>query len=150
MTVSPAPGEPGKLPFWHGDAVGRPIELGQALGAFVREIEGDLARGDRGRTAALARLRELHDLDELAAENLVLYLEDEREAAGALPTDRRVVVQRFRDELGDWRLCILTPFGARVHAPLALALEVAPRGAARLRGPDDLVRRRDRDPAARG
>ena len=69
------------------------------------------------------RLGELHDLDPLAAENLVAYLEDERESAGALPTDRRIVVQRFRDELGDWRLCLLTPFGARVHAPWALALE---------------------------
>ena len=123
VTVTPAPGEPGKLPFWHGDAVGRPIELGRALGAFVRQIEGDLARGARGRASAAVRLRERSDLDELAAENLLAYLEDEREAAGALPTDQRIVVQRFRDDLGDWRLCILTPFGARVHAPWALALE---------------------------
>ena len=114
---------PGKLPFWHGDAVGRPIELGRALGAFVGEAEADLARGARGRTAVLARLREHHDLDALAAENLVAYLEDEREAAGALPTDKRIVVQRFRDELGDWRLVLLTPFGGRVHAPWSLALE---------------------------
>ena len=123
VTVSPAPGVPGKLPFWHGDAVGRPIELGRALGAFVREAEADLARGARGRSAVIARLREHHDLDELAAENLVAYLEDEREAAGALPTDRRIVVQRFRDELGDWRLVLLTPFGGRVHAPWSLAIE---------------------------
>jgi ATP-dependent Lhr-like helicase len=123
VTVSPAPGVPGKLPFWHGDAVGRPIELGRALGSFVGEAEADLARGGRGRSALLGRLREHHDLDELAAENLVAYLEDEREAAGALPTDRRIVVQRFRDELGDWRLVVLTPFGGRVHAPWSLALE---------------------------
>jgi ATP-dependent Lhr-like helicase len=123
VTVSPAPGVPGKLPFWHGDAVGRPIELGRALGAFVGEAETDLGRGPRGRTAVLARLRESHDLDELAAENLVAYLEDEREATGALPTDRRIVVQRFRDELGDWRLVLLTPFGGRVHAPWSLAIE---------------------------
>src|SRR5690348_12947707 len=123
VMVSPAPGVPGKLPFWHGDAVGRPIELGRALGAFVGEAEADLARGARGRTATLDRLREHHDLDELAAENLVAYLEDEREAAGALPTDRRLVVQRFRDELGDWRLVVLTPFGGRVHAPWSLAIE---------------------------
>src|SRR5260221_12137330 len=75
VTVSPAPGVPGKLPFWHGDAVGRPIELGRALGAFVGEVESDLGRGARGRTAVLARLRADHDLDELAAENLVAYLE---------------------------------------------------------------------------
>jgi ATP-dependent helicase Lhr and Lhr-like helicase len=123
VTVSPAPGEPGKLPFWHGDAVGRPIELGRAMGAFIREIEDDLGRGQKGRRAAADRLRERHDLDELAAENLLAYLEEEREVAGAVPSDRRIVVERFRDELGDWRLVILSPFGARVHAPWALALE---------------------------
>jgi ATP-dependent Lhr-like helicase len=123
VIVVPAPGEPGKLPFWKGDAIGRPIELGRALGAFVRDAEGDLARGATGRAAVIARLRERHHLDALAAENLVAYLEDEREAAGALPTDRRVVVERFRDELGDWRLVLLTPFGGRVHAPWSLAIE---------------------------
>ena len=123
VIVEPAPGQPGKLPFWKGDAVGRPIELGRALGAFVREVEGDLAHGAKGRAAALARLRERHHLDPLAAENLVTYLEDERDAAGALPTDRRIVVERFRDELGDWRLVLLTPFGGRVHAPWAMAIE---------------------------
>ena len=123
VTVSPAPGVPGKLPFWKGDAVGRPIELGTAMGVFIGEVERDLARGPAGRTAAAARLRELHDLDELAAENLISYLEDEREATGALPTDQRIVVERFRDELGDWRLTLLTPFGGRVHAPWCLALE---------------------------
>jgi ATP-dependent Lhr-like helicase len=123
VIVSPAPGVPGKLPFWHGDAVGRPIELGRALGAFVRETEADLARGPRGRQAAADRLKTDHDLDELAAENLLAYLEDEREVVGALPNDRRVVVERFRDELGDWRLVLLTPFGGRVHAPWSLALE---------------------------
>ncbi len=123
VVVEPAPGVPGKLPFWHGDAVGRPIELGQALGGLVREIEADLGRGARGRTAALTRLAARNDLDPLAAENLVAYLEDELEVAGALPTDRRIVVERFRDELGDWRLCLLTPFGGRVHAPWSLAIE---------------------------
>ena len=123
VTVSPAPGVPGKLPFWHGDAVGRPVELGQAVGAFIREAEVDLAHGVRGRATATARLQETHDLDDRAAANLLAYLDDEREATGALPTDRRIVVERFRDELGDWRLCLLTPFGGRVHAPWALAIE---------------------------
>ena len=123
VTVSPAPGIPGKLPFWHGDAVGRPVELGRALGAFVGELEGDLARGEKGRAIATARLRERHDLDERAADNLLAYLDDERESTGTLPTDRRIVVERFRDELGDWRLCLLTPFGGRVHAPWSLAVE---------------------------
>ena len=123
VIVSPAPGVPGKLPFWHGDAVGRPMELGRALGAFVGELEGDLGRGPRGRAIATTRLHKQHDLDKRAADNLLAYLEDEREVTGALPTDRRIVVERFRDELGDWRLCILSPFGGRIHAPWALALE---------------------------
>ncbi|HEX5589180.1 MAG TPA: helicase-related protein, partial [Candidatus Limnocylindrales bacterium] len=123
VIVEPAPGVPGKVPFWKGDAIGRPIELGRAIGGFVREIEDDLARGARGRTAAGARLRERHDLDAFATENLLAYLEEERDVAGALPTDRRIVVERFRDELGDWRLVVLTPFGGRIHAPWTLAIE---------------------------
>ncbi len=123
VLVEPAPGVPGKLPFWKGDTIGRPIELGRALGAFLREAEGDLARGERGREALATRLREHHDLDDLATGNLVTYLDDERQAVGVLPTDRRVVIERFRDELGDWRLCLLTPFGGRVHAPWAMAIE---------------------------
>ncbi len=123
VTVTPAPGVPGKLPFWKGDSVGRPIELGRAMGAFVRETEDELAAGPKGRARAAARLRKDHDLDALAAENLLAYLEDEREATGVLPTDRRIVVERFRDELGDWRLVVLTPFGGRVHAPWTMALE---------------------------
>ena len=123
VLVEPAPGQAGKLPFWKGDAVGRPVELGRAIGAFVREVEGDLEEGAKGREATLVRLAERHHLDPLAAENLVGYLEDEREAAGALPTDRRIVVERFRDELGDWRLVVLSPFGGRVHAPWAMAIE---------------------------
>ncbi|HEY7522184.1 MAG TPA: hypothetical protein VH720_00820, partial [Candidatus Limnocylindrales bacterium] len=123
VLVEPAPGVPGKLPFWKGDTIGRPIELGRALGAFTGELEADLGRGARGRAAATQRLQDEHDLDELAVENLLAYLDEEREIVGALPTDRRVVVERFRDELGDWRLCVLTPFGGRVHAPWTLALE---------------------------
>ncbi len=123
VTVTPAPGIPGKLPFWHGDAVGRPVELGRAIGEFMRGMETDLAAGSRSRARAATRLHVQHDLDDLAAENLLAYLEDEREATGALPTDRRIVIERFRDELGDWRLVILTPFGGRVHAPWTMALE---------------------------
>ncbi len=117
VIVTPAPGEPGKMPFWHGDAVGRPIELGRAIGAFLREIEPMEA------DAAKARVRELHALDELAAKNLVAYLHEQREVTGALPTDRAIVVERFRDELGDWRVALLTPFGGRVHAPWSMAIE---------------------------
>ncbi|HEY5433822.1 MAG TPA: helicase-related protein, partial [Candidatus Limnocylindrales bacterium] len=123
VTVTPAPGIPGKLPFWHGDAVGRPVELGRQIGAFVRGVEADLAKGAKGRAKAAERLRREHDLDNLAAENLLAYIEDERAATGALPTDRRIVIERFRDELGDWRLVILSPFGGRVHAPWCMALE---------------------------
>ncbi|HYN69348.1 MAG TPA: DEAD/DEAH box helicase, partial [Candidatus Eisenbacteria bacterium] len=95
----------------------------RAIGEFLREAEADLARGEKGARSLAGRLREQHDLDELAARNLVAYLDEEREVAGALPTDRRIVVQRFRDELGDWRLVILSPFGGRVHAPWTLAIE---------------------------
>ena len=123
VVVSPAPGQPGKIPFWHGDALGRPIELGRALGAFIRELEVDLGGGERGLARARRRLLESHDLDELAAENVLGYLAEERDVAGWLPTDRRIVVERFRDELGDWRVVVLTPFGGRIHAPWALAIE---------------------------
>jgi ATP-dependent helicase Lhr and Lhr-like helicase len=118
VIVSPAPGEPGKMPFWKGDGVGRPLEFGRAIGAFTREIDAI-----RDPEVALARLKASHDLDDRAASNLLAYLEDEKEATGAVPTDRTIVVERFRDELGDWRLVILTPFGGRVHAPWGQAIE---------------------------
>ncbi len=115
VLVSPAPGQPGKLPFWHGDAPGRPIELGRALGAFLREL------GRLDRPAGLQRVRAA-GLDDWAAVNLLDYLDEQRAATGHLPDDRTIVVERFRDELGDWRLAVHSPFGAQVHAPWALAL----------------------------
>ncbi len=117
VTVTPAPGEPGKMPFWHGDRPGRPLELGRAVGAFVRELRA--ASGDD----AMSMLRGEHALDELAARNLVQYLDEQAEATGVVPDDRTVVVERFRDEIGDWRICILSPFGTPVHAPWAMAIE---------------------------
>ncbi len=117
VLVSPAPGEPGRLPFWKGEGPGRPIEVGRALGAYLREL------GDVPRPRAEAWIRERAPLDELAARNLADYVAEQREQFGALPTDRAVCVERFRDELGDWRICLLTPFGARVHAPWAMALQ---------------------------
>ena len=117
VIVTPAPGEPGKMPFWHGDAIGRPIELGRAIGAFLRELE------PMAPTAATKRLKESHALDDLAAGNLVGYLAEQRMATGSLPTDRTIVIERFRDELGDWRVVVLTPFGGRVHAPWSMAIE---------------------------
>ena len=116
VVVTPAPGEPGKVPFWHGDGPGRPLELGQAVGAFVRKTLEARAKDRTGTPPAMP------GLDELASANLVRYLEDQAEATGAVPDDRTVVVERFRDEIGDWRVCVLSPFGARVHAPWALAL----------------------------
>ena len=123
VLVSPAPGQPGKIPFWKGDGPGRPIELGRSLGEFTRTISDEAADGSRGRKRAEKRLREDHELDALAAGNLLDYLAEEQLVTGALPTDRTIVLERFRDELGDWRICLLTPFGARVHAPWALAIE---------------------------
>src|SRR5690606_17375612 len=117
VTVTPAPGQPGKMPLWHGDRPGRPLELGRALGGFVRDLRA-MPRGE-----AMARLRERHALDEFAASNLLQYLDEQAEATGVVPDDRTVVVERFRDEIGDWRLCILSPFGTPVHAPWAMAIE---------------------------
>jgi ATP-dependent Lhr-like helicase len=116
VLVSPAPGVPGAVPFWKGEGVGRPYELGAAIGAASRELVA------LSETKALARLRDEFTLDERAAQNLLTFLGEQQAATGAVPSDRTVVVERFRDEIGDWRLCILTPFGGRVHAPWALAL----------------------------
>ena len=113
VLVSPAPGQIARLPFWHGDAVGRPVELGRALGEFLRSSAD---------TDALRQRLDDAGLDAWAADNLVAYLTDQRASTGVLPDDRTIVVERFRDELGDWRVAIHTPFGARVHAPWGLAL----------------------------
>jgi ATP-dependent helicase Lhr and Lhr-like helicase len=115
VLVTPAPGEVGRMPFWKGDSPGRPIELGRALGAFLREI----ASGDPEAAAARARAA---GLDDWGAENLITYLAEQRAATGHLPDDRTVLVERFRDELGDWRLVVHSPFGAAVNAPWALAI----------------------------
>ena len=115
VLVTPAPGEPGRISFWHGDALGRPIEVGRALGKATREL---LAVD---REAAIDRLRERSRFDERAAQNLMSYLTDQAQATGTVPDDRTIVIERFRDQLGDWRISVLTPFGARVHAPWALA-----------------------------
>ncbi len=118
VVVTPAPGQPGKMPFWHGDGLGRPAELGRAIGAFLREVDGWTD----------PQLAERCSLDPLALVNLRAYLEEERQATGgALPTDRQIVVERFRDDLGDWRICVLSPLGGRVHAPWALAIEARAR-----------------------
>ena len=115
VLVSPAPGQPGRLPFWTGDALGRPAELGAAVGAFTRELAA-LSPDD-----ATARARDA-GLDEWAAGNLVALLAEQREATNAVPHDRQLVVERFHDELGDWRLVVHSPFGTPVHAPWALAI----------------------------
>ncbi|GAA3376009.1 ATP-dependent helicase [Streptomyces racemochromogenes] len=115
VLVTPAPGVPGRLPFWKGDQLGRPLELGRAVGAFLREL-GALSDED-------ARLRLLAaGLDGWAADNVLAYLAEQREACGHVPDDRTILVERFRDELGDWRVVVHSPFGAQVHAPWALAL----------------------------
>ncbi|OUC96672.1 ATP-dependent helicase [Streptosporangium minutum] len=161
VLVSPAPGQPGKLPFWHGDNAGRPAELGRAIGSFLREMsgagadsgagpgsgrKGSLARdgarpdsaepgdpagdngkpgpagqGDPARERAVERIRAA-GLDEFAAANLLSYLAEQRQATGYVPDDRTLLVERFHDELGDWRVVVHSPYGARVHAPWALAI----------------------------
>jgi ATP-dependent helicase Lhr and Lhr-like helicase len=114
VLVSPAPGVPGAVPFWKGEGVGRPYELGEAIGKFTREI--------LSLSEARAMDRLTTDLDRRAATNLLSFLREQERVTGVVPSDRTVVVERFRDEIGDWRICILTPFGARVHAPWAMAV----------------------------
>jgi len=117
VLVTPAPGAPGAVPFWRGEGVGRPYELGAAVGRMAR----DLAAADPQQAAA--RLQDASRFDERAAANLVQYVRDQVEATGTVPSDLGIVVERFRDEIGDWRICLLSPFGARVHAPWALAIQ---------------------------
>jgi len=112
VIVSPAPGVPGAVPFWKGDGIGRPAELGRAIGAFAREA---VSRDPKELAAE-------YDLDRRAAENLVAYLREQQTATRVVPSDETIVVERFRDEIGDWRLCILSPYGGRVHAAWGLAL----------------------------
>jgi len=122
VIVTPAPGAPGAVPFWRGDGVGRPAELGKAIGAFAREAV----------SREPAELAKEYDLDERAANNLVTYLREQQDATRVVPSDETIVVERFRDEIGDWRLCILSPYGGRVHAAWGLAL------AAKIRNERDL------------
>src|SRR4051812_954891 len=116
VVVSPAPGEPGKMPFWHGDTVGRPAEFGEKIGAMVSELM------KMPRPVAFTRLKEQHSLDENAAENLLRYLEEQAEATERVPTHEDILIERVRNELGDWRICVLSPYGARVHAPWCMAV----------------------------
>lgn len=116
VLVSPAPGEPGRMPFWHGDTAGRPLEFGRRIGQLVRTLRTS------PRNAAISRLTREHDLDPQAAENLMRYLADQEIATTYVPDDQTIVIERCRDELGDWRVCVLTPFGGRVHAPWAMAV----------------------------
>ena len=115
VLVSPAPGQTGRLPFWHGDALGRPVELGRAIGATTRAV------ADASQADATKALQD-QGLDNWAAANLVRYIHEQKDATDHVPDDRTMVVERFRDELGDWRLVLHSPFGARVHAPWALAI----------------------------
>src|SRR5579884_2542047 len=115
VLVSPAPGIQGAVPFWKGEGVGRPYELGRAIGEFSRIL---ISKPVQTRLTGLTNL----GLSRFAAQNLSTFLEEQERATGVVPSDRAVVVERFRDEIGDWRICILTPFGGRVHAPWAMAV----------------------------
>ena len=112
VTVTPAPGAPGAIPFWRGDSIGRPKELGIAIGALARSALDMTPQA----------LQAGYDLDPLAASNLQAYLREQQDATRVIPSDQTVVVERFRDEIGDWRLCVLSPYGGRVHAAWGLAL----------------------------
>ncbi|HEX7832068.1 MAG TPA: helicase-related protein, partial [Thermoanaerobaculia bacterium] len=116
VIVTPAPGQLGKMPFWKADAAERTVPFGEAIGKLVREIR------ETKPAAAIERLVTRHDLDRRAAENFLQYLRDQEDATGAVPDDRTIVIERVTDELGDWRVCVLTPFGGRIHAPWAMAV----------------------------
>jgi len=116
VLVTPAPGEPGKMPFWKADAANRPLELGMYIGQMVRTLR------HLPPATAIQRLIDHHDLDARAAENLIRYIADQAAAAGAVPDDHTILIERCRDELGDWRICVLTPFGGRIHAPWSMAV----------------------------
>lgn len=116
VLVSPAPGEPGKMPFWHGDRPGRPAELGRAIGALARSL------ATAPRNQAIKKLKEEHGLDERAANNLVTYIAEQTEATGEVPSDKTILIERYIDEIGTFCVCVLSPFGARVHAPWATAV----------------------------
>ena len=116
VLVTPAPGEPGKMPFWRGESAGRTVELGRMIGALTREVRG------LPRSAARATLVNRHSLDDRAADNLLAYLRDQADATEVVPDDRHILIERCRDELGDWRVCVLSPLGGRVHAPWAMAV----------------------------
>jgi ATP-dependent Lhr-like helicase len=117
VEVVPAPGNAAaKMPFWHGDMFGRQLETGRAIGKFVREI----ARHDQETAETI--LGDEYGLDEFAARNLISYIHEEKDATGVLPTDHTIVVERFQDEIGDWRVVLLSPLGARIHAPWGMAL----------------------------
>ena len=115
VLVSPAPGDPGKMPFWHGDQAGRPLEFGRRIGALIRGLR------EMPRSVAISTLVADHDLEPQAAENVMRYLADQEIASTVVPDDRNIVIERVRDELGDWRMCCLTPFGSKIHAPWAMA-----------------------------
>lgn len=116
VLVSPAPGQPGRMPFWKGEGPGRPLEFGKAIGSLARRLL-DMKRDD-----ALQQLTEHHGLADQASENLLKYLEAQIEATGEIPCDRTIIVEAGVDEVGDWRIVILSSFGARIHAPLASAV----------------------------
>jgi ATP-dependent Lhr-like helicase len=116
VIVSPAAGQPGKMPFWHGDAAGRPAEFGRRIGEMTRRLAA------LPRPAAFASLVDEHSLDAVAAENLLRYLDDQAAATMRIPSDEDIVIERMRDELGDWRICVLSPYGQRVHAPWCMAV----------------------------
>lgn len=120
VVVTPAPGQPGKMPFWHGDQLGRSVELAGAMGEFLRDVRDRMVR-DRDDAAGF--LRTHHGLDDLAARNLLDYVAEQAESTGVVPDDTTIVIERFRDEIGDWRVCIHSPYGTAVHAPWALAIE---------------------------
>ncbi|MBP9086024.1 MAG: DEAD/DEAH box helicase [Kofleriaceae bacterium] len=122
VIVTPAPGEPGRMPFWRGENAMRPIEFGQRMGVTLGRLTE--LTGDAARAYAQADLQ----LDASVADALIEYV-NEQAARSAVPTDRRIVVEPSRDEFGDWRICVLSPLGAKVLAPWAIVAQAQGRAA---------------------
>jgi ATP-dependent Lhr-like helicase len=116
--VTPAEGVPAMAPFWKGENTGRSYDLGRAIGAFLRELAERIDQ-----VGCLDWLEREFYLDRNAARNLRYHVERQLRVAGCLPTDRTLVIEASRDQLGDWQVILLSPLGHRLHLSLRLALE---------------------------
>ncbi|NYS30830.1 ATP-dependent helicase [Pantoea sp. WMus005] len=115
VLVVPAPGRPARLPFWRGEGVGRSADSGASLGMFLRQVNAASPDDAQQQLQALG-------MNFSAVTNLLALLAEQRAATGVLPDDRTLLIEHCRDEIGDWRVILHSPWGKRVNAPWALAI----------------------------